>query len=156
MWKHLCWSYFLTMLQVSRPETSLKRDSRAGIFLQIFHNSYFHKPYLQNTSRWLLSWYLHSNQKCYPLITLCSFFPSIFGFIIDNSNNGSLLRKSLKMTIFLLFTIIYWKINMLLRQFHLGNNLPMHIRENTDFVGQLQSHCRLPRWILKADIKTGY
>ena len=49
--------------------------------------------------------------KGYPLITLCS-FPSVFSFIIDNCNCRSLLRKCLKMTIFLLFTNIYSKINI--------------------------------------------
>ena len=31
-WKHLCWSHFLTTLQVSRHEISLKRDSGTGEF----------------------------------------------------------------------------------------------------------------------------
>ena len=50
--------------------------------------------------------------KFYPLITLCSFFSSLFTFIIDNCNHGSLLRKCLKMKTFLLFTIVYSKINI--------------------------------------------
>ena len=79
MWKHFCCSHFLT-LQISRPETSLKRDS--------------------------------GTSKFYPLITLCLFFHSFFSFIIDNCNYGSLLRKCLKMKIFLLFTIVYSKINI--------------------------------------------
>ena len=33
-------------------------------------------------------------------------------FIIDNCNYGNLLRKCLEMKIFLLFTIVYSKINM--------------------------------------------
>ena len=71
----------------------------------------------------------------YPLITLCSFLHFI-SFIIDNCNYRSLLRKCLKMKIFLLFTNIYSKINMLLRKFCLGNNLPTHIQENIDFPRQ--------------------
>ena len=39
---------------------------------------------------------------------------------------------------------------MLLRQFHLGNNLPTHTGENKDFL-----RLKLRR-ILKADIKTVY
>ena len=71
---------------------------------------FFRKPYLQqNTSNWLL---LLIPPKFYPLITLCSFFPSFFSFIIDNCNYGSLHRKCLKMKIFLLFTIVYSKINI--------------------------------------------
>ena len=37
---------------------------------------------------------------------------------------------------FLLFPIVYSKINMLLRKFRLGNNLPTHIKENTNFLRQ--------------------
>ena len=37
-WKNLCWSHFLTTLQISRSETLLKRDSGTGIFLWIFCN----------------------------------------------------------------------------------------------------------------------
>ena len=45
------------------------------------------------------------------------------------------------MKIFLLFTIIYSKINMnVVKQFCLGNNLPTHIRENTDFSRQKPQH----------------
>ena len=40
------------------------------------------------------------------------------------------------MKIFLLFTIVYRKINKFLRQFCLGNNLPTHIAENTHFPQQ--------------------
>ena len=123
------------MLQVSRPETSLKRDSGTGIFLWIFCNS--SKSLIHRTPPDdCFCWFLHSNQNFYLLITLCSFFPSLFSFIIDNCNYRSLLRKCLKMKIFLLFTNIYSKINMLLRKFCLGNNLPTHIQENIDFLRQ--------------------
>ena len=74
---------------------------------------FFRKPYLlqmtANTSKWLL---LLIPPKSYPLITLSWFFPSFFSSIIDNCNYGSLHRKSLKMKIFLLFTIVYSKINI--------------------------------------------
>ena len=64
-----------------------------------------------------------------------SFFPSFYPFITDNCNYRSLFRVRIKMKIFFSFlTIIYPKINMLLRQFRLDNNLPTHIRENTDFL----------------------
>ena len=46
---------------------------------------------------------------------------------------GVCSRKCLKLKIFSLFTILYSKINVNLRQFRLGNYLPMHIRENTGF-----------------------
>ena len=101
-WKHLCWSYFLTMLQVSRPETSLKRDSGIGIFLWIFCNS--SKSLIHRTPPDdCFCWFLHSNQNFYLLITLCPFFPSLFSFIIDSCNYESLLRKCLKMKIFFIF-----------------------------------------------------
>ena len=52
----------------------------------------------------------------------------------------NLFRKGIKMKIFLLFTIIYPKINMnAVKTICLSNNLPMHIRENTDFLRQLPS-----------------
>ena len=44
--------------------------------------------------------------------TLSVFSFIIFRFIIDNCNYGSLFRKCIKMKIFLLFTIVYPKINM--------------------------------------------
>ena len=40
------------------------------------------------------------------------FFLRFFSFIIDNCNCESLFRKGIRMKIFLLFTIIYPKINM--------------------------------------------
>ena len=49
------------------------------------------------------------------------------------------------MKIFLLFTIVYPKINKFLRQFCLGNNLPTHIRENTNF------HQQKPRQLPSAE-----
>ena len=62
-------------------------------------------------------------------------FSFIFPFIIDNCNYGSLLKKCLKMEIFLLFAKVYSKININVVQIIcLGSNLSMHIRENTDFL----------------------
>ena len=43
------------------------------------------------------------------------------------------LERLKKRLFSLLFTIIYPKINILLRQSCINNNLPMHIRENTNF-----------------------
>ena len=96
----------LLFSNVSRPETSLNGDSGTGVFLWIFRNS--SKSFIYRTPPDDCScWFLRSNQNVYPLITLCSFFPSLFSFIIDNCNSWSLLRKSLKMRIFLLFAIVY-------------------------------------------------
>ena len=42
--KHIYWSHFLTVLQISRPETPLKRDSGTGIscgFSAIFRRALF-------------------------------------------------------------------------------------------------------------------
>ena len=121
-------------MQVSWPETSLKRDSGTGILLWIFCN--FLKETLFTEHHWMTAPTDSSVQtEGYPLITLCSFL-HFFHYLIDNCNYRSLLRKCLKMKIFLLFTNIYSKINMLLRQFHLSNNLPTHIQENIDFPQQ--------------------
>ena len=47
------------------------------------------------------------------------------------------VQKGYKNHDFLLFTIIYPKINMIVvKTICLGNNLPMHIRENLDFPRQ--------------------
>ena len=48
-------------------------------------------------------------------------------------------QKGYKNEDFLLFTNVYPKINMLLRQFLLENNLPTHVRENIDFPWQMPS-----------------
>ena len=54
--------------------------------------------------------------------------------MIGNYNYWNSLSKCIKLKIFLVFTIIYSKLTwMLWKQFCLGNNLPTHIRENTDF-----------------------
>ena len=54
----------------------------------------------------------------------------------------NLFKKGIKVKIFLLFTIIYPKIIMFLRQFCLSNNLQTHIRGNADFL--LQKPQQLP------------
>ena len=95
---------------------------------------FFKNPYLQNTSGWLLllipsfQGFIHWSHFC--------FFLNFFPFIIDNCHYGSLLRKGIKMNIFLVFTLIYPNISMMVRQSPLDNHLPTHIRENTDFPRQ--------------------
>ena len=54
----------------------------------------------------------------------------------------NLFRKGIKIFFFLLFTIIYPNINMLLRQLCLSNNLQTRIRKNADFL--LQNPQQLP------------
>ena len=135
-WKHLCWSLFLTMLQVSMPETSLKEELWHR-YLPVNFLQFFKKPYLKKITGWLLLLIPLLQPKFYPLITLCWFFSSLFSFIFDNCNYGSLLKKCPKMKTFLLFTIIYSKINInVVKIIRLGNNLPTHIREYTDFLWQ--------------------
>ena len=69
--------------------------------------------------------------------TIFVFFFIFFRFTIDNYNCGSFFSKGIKMKIFLLFTIIYPKINMnVVKAICLGNSLPTHIRENIDFPWQ--------------------
>ena len=67
--------------------------------------------------------------------TFFVFILHFFSFLFDICKSGNLFRKYVKMNIFLLSTVIYPKINMF-RQFHLCNNLLMHIRQNTDFPQQ--------------------
>ena len=98
------------MLQVSMPETSLKRDSGSSIFPVNFLQ-FFKKLYLQNTSEWLFLLIPPFQPKFLSIDHTLFVFSSLFSFIIDNWNYGSLLRKCLKMKIFLLFTIVYLKIN---------------------------------------------
>ena len=100
-------------LQVSRPENLLKKDSSTGIFLWVPHN--FSKNVIYSTllDDWLRLLIPTFQLRFYPMITpIFLYFPSYFAFIIDNYNYGSLLRKCLRMKIFLLFTTIYSKINM--------------------------------------------
>ena len=81
-WKNLCWSHFLTMLQISRSETLLKRDSGTGIFLWIFCN--FSKN-LFTEHLWMTA-PADSSVLTKPLFIddTLFFFPSFFSFIIDN------------------------------------------------------------------------
>ena len=60
--------------------------------------------------------------------TLFIFFPLFFCFIVDNFNYGSLLRKC-KNEDFLTFYINVVKVV-------LAQQLPTHIKENTDFLWQ--------------------
>ena len=106
-------------------------------YLPVNFLQFFKKPYLKKITGWLLLLIPLLQPKFYPLITLCWFFSSLFSFIFDNCNYGSLLKKCPKMKTFLLFTIIYSKINInVVKIICLGNNLPTHIREYTDFLWQ--------------------
>ena len=114
--------------RVSRSATLLKRDSSTDIFLWILCN--FSKKHLQNTSGCLLLLIHLWQAKFYPLITPFLFFLhfslnlwlKLWEFIQKGYKNEDL---------FTFFTIIYPKM-IYLRQFHLSNNLLMHIREDTD------------------------
>ena len=73
------WSHFLTKLQVSKPETLLKRDSIKGIFLWILHN--FSKNLIYRTPPDDCSrWFLCSNQTFIPWSHFLSFFRHVFPF----------------------------------------------------------------------------
>ena len=91
--KHLCWSHSLIKLQVSRPETRLKRDSCTRIFLWILRN--FSKNLIP--SEWLLLLIFAFQPRFYSLITSFLFIPSFFPFIIGNCNYGCLFGVGLKM-----------------------------------------------------------
>ena len=78
-------------------------------YFPVNFSQFFKKPYLQNT--WWLLLLILPFQPNFLSVDHSLFFPSLFSFIIDNCNYGSLHRKCLKMKIFLLFTIVYSKIN---------------------------------------------
>ena len=88
---------------------SLKRHSGTCIFLWIFCNSSKNLIYITPPDD-CSCWFLCSSQSFYLFITLCLFFPSLFSFIIDNCNYGSLLRNCLKMKTFLLCTMFNQKL----------------------------------------------
>ena len=111
MWKHLCWSHFFNNVAGFNAWNFIKRRLWHR-YLPVNFPQFFKKPYLQNITGWLLLLILLLQPKFYPLITFCWFFSSLFSFIIDNCNYGSFLRKCPKMKTFLLFTIIYSKINI--------------------------------------------
>ena len=54
--KHLCWSLILIKLQVSILQFHWKKGLQHRCFLVNFAR-YFKRPFLQNTSRWLLLFY---------------------------------------------------------------------------------------------------
>ena len=73
----------------------------------------FKEHYLQqNNSGWQLLLIPPFQLRFYPLITFCSFFLHFFSFTINSCNYGSFFRKCIKNEHFLLFTIVYPKINM--------------------------------------------
>ena len=116
------------------PETSIKRYPSTGIFLWILQN--FSKILIYRTPPDdCYCWFLLSKVLSIDHTFVC-FFLNFFPFIIDNCHYGSLLRKGIKMNIFLVFTLIYPNISMMVRQSPLDNHLPTHIRENTDFPRQ--------------------
>ena len=132
--KHLCWSHLAIKLQVSRPEISSKRDFSTGTFLWISQN--FSKNVIYRTTPDDCScWFFRFNQSFihWSLFCLLHLFP----FITDNCNYGRVFRKGTKKKIFYFLQKFIEKLTcMLLRQFCLGNNLPTHIRKNTDFPRQ--------------------
>ena len=136
-------------LQVSTPENSLK-ETPAQVFscefCKIFQKALF-TEHLRMTATADSSVPTKVSSIDHTLFVFSFIF---FPFIIDNCHYGSLFRKGIKMNIFLLFTIFYPKINMLVRQFRLGNNFPTYIRENTDFPRQKPRQFRVPRRISKA------
>ena len=116
----------------------IKRDSSTGIFPWILKGFSKNIIYRTLVYRWLLLLIPPFQPKFYPLITLFFFFYFIFFLLyLNNCNHGSFFRKGVKMKIFYFLQKFIWKLTwMLLRQFCLGNNLLMHIRENTDFPWQ--------------------
>ena len=91
--KQLCRNHFLIKLQVSRPETSLKRDSCKAFFLWILQN--FSKSLIYRKHLWITA----SVDSSFPTKVLFIdhiffVFPLFFPFIIDYCNYGSLFRNN--------------------------------------------------------------
>ena len=119
----------------SRPET-LKRDSSTDIFQRImciFSKTLYRTPLGGCSCSSLLY-----NQGFIHWSHFFHFFPSFFPFIVNSCNYESFFRKGITNEDFFCFLqyMIYPKTWMLLRQFCLGINLSMHIRENADFPWQ--------------------
>ena len=118
--KHLRWSHFSK--KVSWPEDSLKRHSSTQIFLWILHN--FSKNLIYRTPPMTVP-------ADFSIPRFC-FFLYYFPFINDNWNYGSLFRKAI------IYTVIHPNTNMnVVKTICLGNNLQIHIKENTDFPWQM-------------------
>ena len=81
-------------------------------YLPVNFPQFFTKPYLQNITWWLLLLIPLLQSKFYPLITLCCFFLHFFILLLIIANMGVYSEKCPKMKTFLLFTIIYSKINI--------------------------------------------
>ena len=92
------------------PETSLKRESSAGVFLRNllnFSKNFIYRIPPDDCSCWFLG------SKVLFIDHTFSLFPSFYPFITDNCYYGSLFKEGIKMKIFFFFsllTIIYPKI----------------------------------------------
>ena len=104
--KHLSWSHFFTKFKAwNFIKKRLQHRYFPGNFVKCFK-----KPYLQNTSGWLLMLIPLCLPRFYPLITLCLFFFHFFWLLLIIAVMG-VCSESIKIKI-LLFTRIYSKINM--------------------------------------------
>ena len=82
------------------------------------------------------------------------FFLRFFPFIIDNYNCESLFRKGIRMKIFLLFTIIYPKMNVA-DEFESAIICQLTLGKIQISLGKSLGNCPLPRRILKAAVHIG-
>ena len=146
MWKHLCWSHFLTMLQLSKPETSLKKDSSTGIFLWIFSN--FSKNLLYKTSQMTaLADSSITTKVLSTYHTLLVFFITFF-FYYWQLQSWEFTQKVSKNEGFFTFY------NSLFKNYIKKKNAVktiLHIRENTDFLWQKPPNCQVLKQISKAE-----
>ena len=143
-------------MQVSRPETSLKRDSstESHILLWILHN--FSKKLIYRTPPDDSPADSFFPTKVLSIHQFFCFFLRFFSFIIDNCNCESLFRKGIRMKIFLLFTIIYPKINMnVADEFESAIICRLTLEIIQISLGKSLGNCPLPRRILKAAVHIG-
>ena len=85
------------------------------------------------------------------MITLCLFFHSFFFIIIDNCHYGSLLRKCLKIKIFLLFTTVFYFLHKFCSDnFALAIICRRTLKKIQISVGKSLGNCRMLRRISKA------
>ena len=105
--KYLCWSHFFNTVACLKTWNFIKKRLQHRYFPVNFSKNIIYRTPLVDCS----CWFLCSNPSFIHWSLSSFFLISFFSFIIDNCNYGSLFRKGIEMKIYLLFTIIYPKIN---------------------------------------------
>ena len=116
-------------MQISRPETSLKRDSDTVIFLWIFCN--FSKNLIYRTPPDDCScWFSVPTKVLSTDRTMLAFSSTFFLLLLIIAIMGFYSKSVWKIRFFTFYNSFLLFTYMLLRKFCLGNNLPTHIKES--------------------------